>query len=89
MKAKVTLGIGILVLVAIFATAFAFMNYNQVQVWPLGGRYPLTVVIIVSLGLGLTAGVLGTFLAGYLKTRRGAPLVELADGGERERPGRP
>lgn len=89
MKAKVTVGTGILVLLAIFATAFAFMNYNRVSVWPLHGMYPLTIVIIVSAGLGLAAGVLGTFLVSYFRTHRTGRVVEMVQPGERERPGRP
>jgi len=89
MTAKVKVGTVILVLLAIFATAFAFMNYNRVQVWPLRGMYPLTVVIVISGGLGLTLGVLGTFLLGYFRSRRGAGVVEMVQPGQRETPGRP
>jgi hypothetical protein len=89
MKAKVTLGTGILVILAIFATAFAFMNYNRVQVWPLRGLYPLTIVIVASAALGLACGVLATFLFSYFKTRRAEGVIEMVQPGQRERPGRP
>ena len=89
MTAKVKVGVGLLVLLAIFATAFAFMNFNKVQVWPLRGMYPLTVVIVASGGLGLALGVLGTSLLGYFRTRRTESVVELVQPGQRERAGRP
>jgi len=89
MSAKVKVGAGLLVLLAIFATAFAFMNYNRVQVWPLRGMYPLTIVIVASAGLGLALGVLGTFLIGNFRSRRGASVVEMVQPGQRETPGRP
>ena len=89
MTAKVKVGTVLLVLLAIFATAFAFMNYNKVPVWPLQGRYPLTVVIIASCGLGLALGVVGTFLVSYFRTRRTESVVEMVQPGQRERAGRP
>ena len=90
MKAKVTVGTGILVLLAIFATAFAFMNYNRVSVWPLRGMFPLTMVILVSGGIGLVGGVLGTFVVGAMRTRRSQRVVEMAaTPTPREHPGRP
>ena len=89
MKAKVTVGAAILVILAIFATAFAFMNYTRVQVWPLRGMYPLTVVIVASAGLGLACGMLATFLLGYFKTRRVEGVIEQVQPGQRDRPGRP
>ena len=89
MTTKVKVGAGILVLLAIFATAFAFMNYNRVQVWPLRGMYPLTIVIVASGALGLGVGVLGTFLVGYVRTRRVEGVVELVQPGQREGAGRP
>jgi len=89
MSAKVKVGAGLLVLLAIFATAFAFMNYNRVQVWPLRGMYPLTVVILASGALGLALGVVGTFLASHFRSRRGISVVETVQPGQRETPGRP
>lgn len=89
MKAKVSVGIGILVLLAVFATAFAFMNYNRVQVWPLRGMFPLTIVIVASAALGLACGVLSTFLLGYFKTRRAEGVTAMVQPDQRERPGRP
>ena len=89
MTTKVKVGTGILVLLAVFATAFAFMNYNRVQVWPLRGMYPLTVVIVASGGLGLAVGVLGAFLVSYFRTRRAEGVIELVQPGQREGAGRP
>ena len=89
MKAKVTVGMGLLALLAVFATAFAFMNYNRVQVWPLRGMFPLTVVIVASAALGLASGVLATFLFGYFKTRRSEGVIAMVQPDQRERPGRP
>jgi len=89
MTARVKVGAGILVLLAIFATAFAFMNYNRVQIWPLRGMYPLTVVIVISGAIGLAGGVLGTFLVSHFRTRRSASVAEMVQPGQRETPGRP
>jgi uncharacterized integral membrane protein len=89
MKAKVTVGTGILVLLAVFATAFAFMNYNRVQVWPLRGMYPLTIVIVASGVLGLVFGVLGTFLVNHFRTRRTGSVIEPGQPAQREHAGRP
>lgn len=89
MKAKVTLGTTVLVLLTMFATAFAFMNYNRVQVWPLRGMYPLTMVILVSGGLGLAGGALGTFLLSYFRTRRSRGVIDDVQAGQREHAGRP
>ncbi|MCW3099060.1 MAG: hypothetical protein JWL77_4678 [Chthonomonadaceae bacterium] len=89
MKAKVTVGTGILVLLAVFATAFAFMNYNRVQVWPLRGMYPLTIVIVASGVLGLVFGVLGTFLVSYFRTHHTDKVVEPGQPAQREHAGRP
>ncbi len=89
MTPKVKAGAAALVLLAIFATAFAFMNFNRVQIWPLRGLYPVTVVIAVSFVLGATCGALGTFLLSYARSRRSTSMIDIVQPGQRETPGRP
>ena len=76
-------------MLAVFATAFAFMNNNRVQVWPLRGMYPLTMIIFASGGLGLAIGVVAVLLVSYFKTRRTDSIVALGQPAPREHAGRP
>jgi hypothetical protein len=92
MKARINLRAVLLIVLAVFAATFAYVNYvNKIQVWPLGGFYPLTFVIAIAFGLGLGVGVLGHSLLGLFRSRprslEGVPPTISA--GERPHPGRP
>ena len=64
MKTHVILLIAALILLSSFGTAFALINYsNSVKVWPLMSFHPLTLVIGVSIALGMgVGGLLGSLL---------------------------
>ncbi len=91
-KARINVRVVLLIVLAVFALTFAYMNYvNKIQVWPLGGFYPLTAVIGIAFGLGAGVGALGHSLLAMFRSR--PPSLEATPppivAGERHHPGRP